>query len=428
MNLRLAMASKHDADRRHALLKIAGAAAAVGALGRAQAQPGSREPVTDEVVPFRIEIPQQAIDDLRWRLSVTRWPDKGPVSDWSQGVPLAKAESLIARWREHYDWRSFETRANRFPQFRTRIDGLGIHFLHVRSSHADALPIILTHGWPGSFVEFMNVIEPLAEPTRHGGAAEDAFHVVVPSLPGFAFSEKPQEAGWNAARTASAWTTLMQRLGYGRWVAQGDDWGSRVTHALAQTRPDGLIAAHVNWPYVFPASPPQRPTPEERRAYEALAAFREREAGYAREQQTRPQTIGYGLADSPVGQAMWIYEKFRAWTDNKGNPEDALAVDDMLDDITLYWFTNTAASSARFYWENARSGPGSYSAGRIELPMAASIFPHEIYRPPKAWAEALWPNLIYWNELERGGHFAAFEQPALFVDELRKAFRSVRSL
>jgi pimeloyl-ACP methyl ester carboxylesterase len=396
-----------------------------------QATAGSASPVvlppaTADVVPFKVHVPQAALEDLKKRLGDTRWPEKEPVTDWSQGVPLAKARALIEYWRDRYDWRRFEARANSFPHFRTRIDGLGIHFIHARSSHPNAMPIIFTHGWPGSFVEFLEVIGPLTEPTRFGGNADHAFHVVIPSLPGFAFSDKPSETGWEVERIAKAWVTLMRRLGYERWVAQGGDWGSGVTHALAHLRPPGLIAAHVNWPFVFPPKMPENPTPAEKRAFERAAWFQGEQSGYFREQATRPQTIGYAVADSAAGQALWIYEKFQAWTDNRGNPEDALSIDAMLDDISLYWFTNTAASSARMYWENTRSGRASLSAGRIELPMAASIFPREIFTPPKAWAEALWPNLFYWNELDKGGHFAAFEQPKLFVGEMRKAFKSRR--
>lgn len=379
------------------------------------------------VEPFYVSVPQGAIDDLKRRLELTRWPERETVGDWSQGVPLAKAQALVAYWRDRYDWRRFETHVNGFPQYRTEIDGLGIHFIHLPSPHSNALPIILTHGWPGSFVEFLDVIGPLSNPTRFGGPAEDAFHVVVPSLPGFAFSDKPTETGWNVERIAGAWTTLMQRLGYDRWVAQGGDWGAGVTHALARLRPQGLIAAHVNWQFVFPDKLPDDPTAAERRAMERAEWFANDQSGYFREHATRPQTIGYPLADSAAGQALWIYEKFRAWTDNRGNPEDALAIDAMLDDISLYWFTDTAASSARIYWENTRIGVAGFSAGRIELPMAASVFPREIFCPPKAWAEALWPNLFYWNELDKGGHFAAFEQPALFTEEIRNAFRSRRA-
>jgi len=422
---------------RRGFMRVAAASGGAGLLSAGllpmsvQATAGSASPVvlppaTADVVPFKVHVPQAALEDLKKRLGDTRWPEKEPVTDWSQGVPLAKARALIAYWRDRYNWRRFEARANSFPHFRTRIDGLGIHFIHARSSHPNAIPIIFTHGWPGSFVEFLEVIGPLTAPTRFGGNADDAFHVVIPSLPGFAFSDKPSETGWDVERIAKAWVTLMQRLGYERWVAQGGDWGSGVTHALAHLRPPGLVAAHVNWPFVFPPKLPENPTPAEKRAFERAAWFQGEQSGYFREQATRPQTIGYAVADSAAGQALWIYEKFQAWTDNRGNPEDALSIDAMLDDISLYWFTNTAASSARMYWENTRSGRASLSAGRIELPMAASIFPREIFTPPKAWAEALWPNLFYWNELDKGGHFAAFEQPKLFVGEMRKAFKSRR--
>jgi pimeloyl-ACP methyl ester carboxylesterase len=418
----------NEPSRRGLFLLAAGMASAIAAPPPAYADvsPFVVPPATDAVSPFSISLAQAAIDDLKRRLASTRYPERETVGDWTQGVPLDKARSLIEYWRDRHDWRRFEARANSFPHFRTRIDGIGIHFIHARSSHANALPIIFTHGWPGSFVEFLDIIGPLTEPTRFGSSADDAFHVVVPSLPGFAFSDKPSQTGWDVERIAKAWAMLMERLGYQRWVAQGGDWGSGVTHTLAHLRPPGLIAAHVNWPFVFPPKQPENPTPAEKRAFERAAWFLGEQSGYFREQSTRPQTIGYALADSAAGQSLWIYEKFQAWTDNRGNPEDALSIDAILDDISLYWFTNTAASSARIYWENTRSGRASFSAGRIELPMAASIFPREIFCPPKEWAEALWPNLFYWNELDKGGHFAAFEQPKLFVEEMRNAFKSRR--
>src|SRR5260221_274839 len=343
---------------------------------------------TEEVTPFKVHVPQAALDDLKRRLASTRWPAREPVGDWSQGVPLQKAQALVAYWRSKYDWRRFEARINAFPQYRTQIDGLGIHLIHMRSPHRNALPIILTHGWPGSVVEFMEIIGPLSDPTRYGGRAEDAFHVVVPSLPGFAFSDKPVETGWDVKRIARAWATLMPRLGYERWVAQGGDWGAGVTHALAHQRPRGLIAAHVNWQFVFPEKLPENPTPAERKAIDRAALFANDQSGYFREQGTRPQTIGYPLADSAAGQALWIYEKFQAWTDNHGNPEDELSVDAMLDDISLYWFTDSAASSARIYWENTHAGMAGLAAGGIELPMAASGFSSQIFFPPKALGES----------------------------------------
>jgi epoxide hydrolase len=416
-------------SRRDALLGSAPVALGVMAAGLVSAQSHAQglplPSAGTAITPFRVDVPQVAIDDLKLRLRMTRLPEKETVGDWSQGVPLSKTEALITYWRDRYDWRRFERQINALPQYRTQIDGLGIHFIHVRSRHANALPIILTHGWPGSFVEFLQIIGPLTDPTAFGGREEDAFHVVIPSQPGFGFSDKPAETGWNVVRTAKAWGVLMQRLGYAKWVAQGGDWGSGVTHALGHVRPAGLVAAHVNWPLVFPAKLPDHPTPEEKAAMEAAGRFGADQSGYFLEQATRPQTVGYALADSPVGQATWIYEKFQAWTDNRGNPEDALALDAMLDNISLYWFTDTAASSARIYWENARNG-GGFDAGRIELPMAATIFPREIYRAPKSWAQEHWPNLFYWNEVDRGGHFAAFEQPQLFAEEMRKAFRATR--
>ncbi|MFE8603561.1 epoxide hydrolase family protein [Archangium violaceum] len=413
-------------SRRSLLRMMAGASALAAVGGETIAAAAPLAPTPSKVTPFRVSIPQAVLNDLKRRLAATRWPERETVGDWSQGVPLAKAQALIAYWRDHHDWRKFEARLNAFPQFRTQLDGLGIHFLHVKSPHPGALPILLSHGWPGSIVEFLKLIGPLTEPTRYGGRVEDAFHVVIPSLPGFGFSDKPAEKGWDVARIAKAWGVLMQRLGYTKWVAQGGDWGSGVTHALGHLRPDGLVAAHVNWPLVFPEKLPEDPTPEEKAAIDAAGRFMNEQYGYFKEQATRPQTIGYALADSPVGQALWIYEKFQAWTDNKGNPEDALSMDEMLDNITLYWLTNTAASSARIYWQNSQGKPSGFSAGRIELPMAATIFPHELYRAPRRWAEAMWPHLLYWGEVDKGGHFAAFEQPALFADELRKAFRTIR--
>lgn len=360
---------------------------------------------TEQVRLFQVSVPQEAIDDLRARLRATRFPDGRPVKDWSQGVPLVQARALVEYWESRYDWRRFETELNSFPNFRTSIDGLGIHFIHGRSPYPDALPILLTHGWPGSIAEFLKIIRPLTNPTEHGGSAQDAFHVIVPSLPGFGFSDKPTETGWNVSRVAAAWSALMQRLGYRRWVAQGGDWGAGVTTALGQLLPPGLAAIHLNW------------------LFDADKGFLGDDDGYFRQQSARPPTIGYALADSPAGQAMWMYEKFSSLTDDIGSPEDALSRDQMLDNISLYWFTNTAASSARIYWENTGA---SFSGGRLNLPVAATVFPREKYRTPKSWAEKTYSNLIYWNEAEDGGHFAAFEEPDIFVEEMRSAFRKLR--
>ncbi|WP_082906152.1 epoxide hydrolase family protein [Bradyrhizobium centrolobii] len=392
-------------------------------------------PAPDSLAPFDVRIPQAAIDDLRLRLSIARWPDRETASDWSQGVPLSAAKSLVDYWIHDYDWRKFEARLNRFPQFRTRIDGVGIHFIHARSPHAQALPILLTHGWPGSVAEFLDVIDRLTDPTRFGGRAEDAFHVVVPSIPGFGFSDKPTEQGWNPARIARAWAMLMQeRLGYGRWVAQGGDWGSAITHAMASQRPQGLLAAHVNLPLVVPKSAPAQPSKEELKALEDIEYYLNQMAGYADQMNTRPQTIGYALNDSPLALAMWMYEKFWEWTDNRGLPEDALTCDQMLDDISLYWFTGTGTSSARLYWEgvgntireNSFFSSSRASSDPIDLPMGATIFPGETFLAPRSWAEAAYPNLFYWNTVDKGGHFAAFEQPEIFAKEMWQAFRPFR--
>jgi pimeloyl-ACP methyl ester carboxylesterase len=373
------------------------------------------------VAAFKYTAPQSALDDLRRRLANTRWPERETVMDWSQGVPLAKLRALVDYWRTRYDWRRCEKTLNGFAQYVTAIDGLDFHFLHVRSRHERALPLIITHGWPGSVVEFLKVIGPLTDPTAHGGTAEDAFHVVAPSLPGFGFSGKPSASGWKAERIARAWAELMRRLGYDRYVAQGGDWGALVTTRLAQQRPAGLVAIHLNFPQVIPDPIPAAQTAAEQRAVDDLARFQSQDFGYYQLQMTRPQTIGYALADSPAGQAAWIYEKFRFWSDNSGDPESALSRDDMLDNITLYWLTDTAASSARMYFENGFS-PGS----RVNLPVGCSLFPKDIFRAPRTWAERFYPNLFYWNEADRGGHFAAFEQPAIFTEELRKCFRSMR--
>jgi epoxide hydrolase len=378
------------------------------------------------VTPFKYEAPQSALDDLKRRLKETRWPERETAKDWSQGVPLTKLRALVEYWRTDYDWRRGEAKLNRFPQFRTKIDGLNIHFLHVRSRHENALPIIITHGWPGSVIEFLKIIDPLTNPTAHGGRAEDAFHVVAPSLPGFGFSDKPTEGGWNSARIAKAWSELMRRLGYTRYVAQGGDWGSIVTTTLAQQRPAGLAGIHLNMPVVFPDPiPTSGLSAAEQRAVDAFKRFQTDGFGYFLEQSTRPQTIGYVLADSPAGQAAWIYEKFHDWTDNNGDPESALTRDEMLDNITLYWLTDTAASSARIYFEHAGI-VSKGNSGVVDLPVGCSIFPREIAPAPRSWAERFFPNLIYWHEVDRGGHFAAFEQPDLFTKELRDCFRSLR--
>src|SRR3984893_17504777 len=374
---------------------------------------------TKDLSPFTVHVPQSALDDLKRRLAGVRWPDKGSETDWSQGVPLPRAQEFIEYWRTRYKWRRAESSLNALPEFRTQIDGLGIYFLHVRSKHENALPIILTHGWPGSIIEFLQVIGPLVDPTAHGGKADEAFHVVIPSLPGFGFSDKPTEAGWRLPRIANAWAALMARLGYGRYVAQGGDFGAGVSSWMAKQRVSGLASIHLNLPILFPPPPPAPGgyTAAEQPALAQLGKYAGDGSGYASIQATRPQTLGYGLADSPVGQAMWIYEKFQAWSDNKGDPAEAISVDHMLDDITLYWLTDTAASSARVYFESFAK---DFARMSIDMPVAVSIFKGDFFTPPKVWGDQTYSKLFYWNEVPKGGHFAALEQPELFVAELRK--------
>ncbi|WP_157219217.1 epoxide hydrolase family protein [Flavisphingomonas formosensis] len=381
------------------------------------------ESASEAILPFRVAVPQAALDDLQARLALTRWPDRETVSDWSQGVPLDRMRSLADYWQTEYDWRRCEAEINRWPNFRTRIDGLGIHFLHIRSPHADAMPLILSHGWPGTILEFLQAIGPLTDPTRHGGRAEQAFHLVIPSLPGYGFSDKPTATGWTVERIGAAWAELMRRLGYAHYGAQGGDWGSAITRAMAVQQPKGLAGIHLNMVVCFPPEGEAFADAEAQEARAAADAHRQWGLGYSTQQSTRPQTLGYALADSPVGQAAWIYEKFQAWTDNAGEPEQALSRDAMLDTIMLYWLSDSAASAARLYWESFRSAFGNAA---IDLPVACSIFPAEMRRPPRRWAERVFSNIVYWNRAARGGHFAAFEQPDLFVAELRAGFAPIR--
>jgi pimeloyl-ACP methyl ester carboxylesterase len=380
-----------------------------------------------EVRPFRIDIPEDQLVDLKRRLRATRWPEAETPDDWSQGIPLAYVQEVCAYWAERYDWRATEARLNRFPQFVTTIDGVDIHGLHVRSPHAEAVPLVMTHGWPGSIVEFHKVIAPLADPTAHGGSAADAFHVVCPSLPGYGFSGKPTRPGWGVAKIAAAWDTLMTRLGYARYVAQGGDWGSTITTAIGMQNLGHCIGIHVNMPLAGVTKESlANPTERERRAIEGSRHYREWDSGYSKQQSTRPQTLGYGLVDSPAGQAAWILEKFWSWTDCHGHPENALSRDELLDNVMLYWLTASGASSARLYWESFGKEFGNAPEGGVMLPTGCSIFPREIVPTPRSWAEKRYRNIVYWNELDRGGHFAAFEQPALFVEELRACFRRMR--
>lgn len=370
--------------------------------------------------PFTLNVPQAELDDLKARIDLTRWPDKEPVNDWSQGTPLAALQDLLAYWRDSYDWRACEARLNALGQFITEIDGVDIHFLHIHSPRADATPLIMTHGWPGSVIEFMGVIDQLANPVDPAAAA---FHLVLPSLPGYGFSGKPTETGWGVERIGRAWGQLMARLGYDRWFAQGGDWGSAVTTAIAVQQIPGCAGIHLNMPLGRPtAEDLTNPTPAELKALGALKHYQDWDSGYSKQQQTRPQTVGYGLVDSPAGLAGWILEKIWAWTDNAGSPWDALSRDQVLDNIMLYWLPRNGASSARLYWESF----GSFAPQEIVIPVAASAFPREILPTPRRWAERNYRQLVHWGDIERGGHFAAWEQPQAFVQELRKAFTAMR--
>jgi pimeloyl-ACP methyl ester carboxylesterase len=390
------------------------------------------------VRPFRIEVPQGEIDELHRRISATRWPTRELVTDRSQGVQLAAIQNLARYWTTEYDWRRCEARLNALPQFKTEIDGLDIHFIHVESAHENALPLIMTHGWPGSVVELLETIGPLTDPTAHGGRAEDAFHLVLPSIPGYGFSDEPTELGWGPIRIGKAWAELMRRLGYTRYVAQGGDVGSQVTDAMGRLSLDGLIGIHTN--LLTPAlgdagalsqSPPSA---EERAALDALAEFQATGAGYFLEQATRPETIGYALLDSPIALAAWMidhdtdsYQKIaRGFVD--GQPSGNLTQEHIIDNITLYWLTGTGASAARSYWEEGQEN--ARAAGQAPTPVAIPVgfttFPGEIWRTPRSWVEKAYPNVIYFNEVDKGGHFAAWEEPGLFSEELRNAFRPLR--
>jgi pimeloyl-ACP methyl ester carboxylesterase len=391
--------------------------------------------------PFHVDIPEEALTDLRRRIAATQWPEEETVADQSQGVPLAMVQELARHWATDYDWRACEARLNARPQFTTEIDGLEIHFIHVRSAHEDALPIVVNHGWPGSVIEQLKIIDRLADPTAHGGSAADAFHVVVPSMPGYGFSGKPTSTGWGPERMARAWAELMGRLGYTRYVAQGGDWGAFVVDQMGLQAPEGLLAVHTNMPATVPADvndaalagqpPPAGLSAEERRAYEQLIrTFGQVE--YARYMAARPQTL-YGIADSPVGLAAWLLDH----NDADGQPAAAVVAaldrhasatgeltrDEVLDNITLYWLTNTGVSASRLYWEYRG---GFFDAKGVRIPVAVTVFPGEQYEAPRSWTERAYPNLIHYNRVDRGGHFAAWEQPQLFAEELRAAFRSVR--
>jgi len=379
--------------------------------------------MADDIRPFQIAATDAELDDLRRRLQATRWPEREAVDDWSQGIPLAYLQEVCAYWAEKYDWRAREARLNGFDQFRTEVDGLGVHFVHVRSPHAAAKPLVITHGWPGSIVEFHKVIGPLTDPVAHGGDAADAFHVVCPSLPGYGWSDKPASNGWGVEKIADAWGALMSRLGYERYFAQGGDWGAMVTTRIGIQDTEHCEGIHLNMP-IAPPDPETLSdlTDAEKSAMEGIQHYQQWDSGYSKQQSTRPQTLGYGLVDSPAGQAAWILEKFWSWMDCDGHPENVLTRDELLDNVMFYWLPAAGASSARLYWESFNSG----SLENVNVPTGASIFPKEIFRSSKRWIEKRFPNLVHFNQLEKGGHFAAFEQPDTFIDEVRTCFRGLR--
>jgi pimeloyl-ACP methyl ester carboxylesterase len=378
--------------------------------------------VSQDIKPFQIAVPENQLEDLKTRLSLTRWPEKECVDDWSQGSPLSAVKNLCDYWLNHYDWRRCENHLNSYPQFTTEIDGLDIHFLHIRSTHENARPLIMTHGWPGSVLEFMDVIEPLTQPEKFGGDPSDAFHLVLPSLPGFGFSGKPSTTGWGIQKTARAWDELMARLGYTDYFAQGGDWGSAVTTMIGKQNLPGCRGIHLNLVLLQPdIGPDDELTEEEQSALQALQFYADWDSGYSKQQATRPQTIGYSLVDSPAGLAAWIYEKFYFWTDNQGSPESAVPIDHILDNIMIYWLNQTGASAARLYWESFNT----YDPSEVTVPTGISVFPKEIFRASQRWAEKHYKNIVFWSYADKGGHFAAFEQPELFVSELTDCFKEM---
>ena len=378
------------------------------------------------IAPFTIDVPDGVLDDLRTRLHNTRWPERELVDDWSQGTPLGYVQDVCEYWADRYDWRAREALLNRFDQFTVPVGGLddpGLHFVHVRSPHTDAMPLLITHGWPGSIVEFHKVIEPLTDPTQHGGDAADAFHVVAPSLPGFGFSGKPLATGWTVQRIGELFARLMAGLGYDRYVAQGGDWGSAVTTAIGGDDVEHCAAVHVTLAMGARPVPDGEPTYEEQRALDGLKYYADWDSGYSRQQSTRPQSVGYGLVDSPAAQAAWILEKFWAWTDCDGHPENVLTRDELLDNVMLYWINGTGASSARIYWESFGKGPRPKT---VTIPSGFAVYPKEIVPPVRRWVERAFTDIRHWQEQPKGGHFAAFEVPDLYVDDIRTCFRQFR--
>ncbi len=384
--------------------------------------------MNNDIYPFVVDVPESELVYLRNRLEQTRWPEAETTGNWDQGIPLQYTRELAQYWLQEYDWRRYEKKLNSWPQFKTEIDGLDIHFIHVRSPHENALPLIISHGWPGSVVEFHKIIDALTNPTEHGGKAEDAFHVVAPSLPGFGFSEKPASTGTSVEKIGTMWGQLMARLGYERYVAQGGDWGSVITQSMGQSETTHCAGIHINMPIVAPDPDTMDSLTEvETSALEAMGFYNDWDSGYSKQQSTRPQTLAYGLADSPVGQMAWIVEKFYQWmdceVDGVKHPENILSKDELLDNVMMYWLNNTAASSARLYWESFNNP----SMEVIDMPVGCSLFPKEIFRCSERWAAKRFTNLIYWNELDKGGHFAALEQPEIFLEEVRNCFRILRT-
>jgi epoxide hydrolase len=376
-----------------------------------------------DIRDYPIHVAQSEIDDLHRRLRDTRWVDKETSSDWSQGIPLAYIQDIHKSWLEDYDWRQCEQRINDFGSFMTTIDDVDIHFLHVKSKHENAKPLLLAHGWPGSIVEFFKVIPMLTDPMTYGGTAEDAFHLVIPTMPGYGFSGKPSQPGWKVEKIARAWAELMARLGYSDYFAQGGDWGSAVTIGIGKADPDHCRGVHVNMVIAFPDEAMLAdPTAEELKSLAQFAEHSEWGTGYSKQQSTRPQTLGYALVDSPIGQAAWVLEKFHAWADCDGHPENIFTRQELLDNVMMYWLTASGGSSARLYWESFNS----IDPGEFKLPMGASLFPVEIVRPSRRWADKQYTNIVFWAEHERGGHFAAFEKPEIYVDDVRKCFALMR--
>lgn len=376
-----------------------------------------------DLVPFTVSIDDTVIQDLKSRLNATRWPDEETVDDWTQGVPLAYQKQLIAYWADEYDHQRLADRLNAYDNYTTELNGLDIHFLHVRSSHAHARPLLLSHGWPGSIVEFLKVIGPLSEPQEHGLDPAQAFHLVIPSLPGYGFSGKPRQTGWSVEKMAETFALLMARLGYDRYLAQGGDWGSAITTAIGRQDPEHCIGIHLNMITVPPDPNAGDLTEQELSGLAGLAHYQEWDSGYSKQQATRPQTLGYGLADSPSGQAAWILEKYWSWTDCNGDPANILSRDEMLDNIMVYWLNNASASSGRLYWHSFGKGQ---QPTQVQVPMGGTIFPKEIFRTSQRFAQRIYTKIIYWNERPKGGHFAAFEQPDTYVEEVRACFALVQ--